>query len=209
MNKLFFIIGVFFSINCQILYSQTNELFNEYLSKSFKKIDLSNEFVPYYSNTTFFDDTRKAIAYGQYKYQQFLPETMGYVSTNISIYTNLMYRTHNYIVTIFDYITDDKNVFENNGAYYYFVFYNDTGKIINCYKLLRSTDQQWFKNGVNHASKLFISKDKIMYLLYGPYRVPEMEANCKEVIYEIKDNGSLEKLSERNYKAEKIDQWNW
>ena len=36
-----------------------------------------------------------------------------------------------------------------------------------------------------------------------------MEANCKEVIYGIKDNGSLEKLSEQNYSAKKIDQWNW
>jgi len=89
------------------------------------------------------------------------------------------------------------------------VIYDETGKIINSYKLLRKTDQQWFKDGVNNDTKLFISNDKVHYFLYGAYRVPEMEANCKEIVYEIKDNGSLEKLSEQNYRATKIDQWNW
>ena len=208
MNKYFFCIGLFIIINCQISCSQTNNLFNEFLSQNFKEVNLNDTFIFY---STFFDDISfcKSIAYGKYKYQQFLPETMGYVSANTMIMTCLMYRSHNYIITIFDYITEDEKVFKNNGCYYYFVIYDETGKIINSYKLLRKTDQQWFKDGVNNDTKLFISNDKVHYFLYGAYRVPEMEANCKEIVYEIKDNGSLEKLSEQNYRATKIDQWNW
>jgi hypothetical protein len=88
--------------------------------------------------------------------------------------------------------------------------YNENGEIVNHYKLLAGVPElPWFKESFSQDSKLFISKDRVKYMLYGPYKGYDMEANCLEVIYEIKDNGSLEKVSEKNYKAKKIDQWNW
>lgn len=201
---------LFFSllaITIQTCNSQTNDFFKEYFEKSFKEVHLGDSLVSYYS---FINSTThcNAIAYGDYRYQQFIPKTMGYVSADTMIYTCIGYKSNNYYVTIFLFVIEDESVFDNNGGYYYFVIYDETGEIINSYKLLANKDQQWFENGVNYDSKLFISKDKIKYLLYGPY-LDEMESNCLEEIYEITNKGSLEKKISRNYQARKKDQWNW
>ena len=55
---------------------------------------------------------------------------------------------------------------------------------------------------MNMIQKLFINKYSIKYLLYGPY-VEKEETNCKEVIYEITNKGSLKQVSEQNYEVKR------
>jgi hypothetical protein len=209
-NKLFIriIIMLVLFVGTYNLKAQENKLFNEYLHTAFREVKPNDNLVLY---STFLDSTKynRGISYGKYKYQQFIPIEMGHVAADTFIVPSFMFTNNDFYVTFFEFITEDEKIFKNNGAYYYFVFYDKEGEIINNYKLLSGTDQQGFKDGVNYASKLFISKDKIKYLLYGPYRVPEMEANCREVLYEITKDGRLEILSEHNYKAKKKDPWNW
>jgi hypothetical protein len=85
---------------------------------------------------------------------------------------------------------------ENTLSYYYcFVFYDEIGSIINSYKFLASMEDEY-------DTKLFMSKTKIKYLLYGPY-VEKEKTNCKEMIYEIQNDGSLKHVSEQNYKVKR------
>lgn len=208
-NKLFLrIIILTFLIYACNSNAQENKLFEEFLYVTFKEVKPNEDFALY---SVFLDSTKhyESISFGKYKYQQFIPIEMGYVAADTFIIPYLMFNKNNFHITLFEYITEDDSEFTNNGAYYYFVIYNKKGEIINSYKLLSGKDQQWFEDGVNYDSKLFLSKGKIKYLLYGPYKVPEMEANCLEEIYEIGDNGSFERVSERNYKARKVDEWNW
>jgi hypothetical protein len=191
------IISSFFIYICN-LNAQKNNLFKEYLS-SFTEIHLTDSFQN--SNTI---DRHSFIPN---KFFIFLDKEV--YESWASVNSLFICKIGKYYLVLLVYGIEDEYVFEKNAGYYYFIFYDEIGTIINSYKFLYGTDAQWFKNGVNHDSKLFISKDKIKYLLYGPYKGYDMEANCMEVLYEIKDNGSLEKLSEKNYKAKKLDQWNW
>jgi|BioPla2DNA2_1021312.scaffolds.fasta_scaffold99379_1 hypothetical protein len=85
--------------------------------------------------------------------------------------------------------------------YYYFVFYDEIGNIVNSYKFLASSENE-------HDTKLFINKYSIKYLLYGPY-VEKEETNCKEVIYEITNKGSLKQVSEQNYEVKRKNLFTW
>lgn len=198
---------ILFAFGCKS-NSQSNKMFEEYLSSTFAKVNPTYDLVLY---STFLDSTKnyEGIGYGNYKFQNFIPKEMGFVGPNTAIYPYFMFTNQIFYFTLFWYVTTDEKVFKNNGAFYYFVIYNKNGEIVNTHKLLGTKDQQWFKDGVNYDSKLFISKNKIKYLLYGPYKLPEKEAKCLEVIYEINNNGSFNILSERSYKAKKVDDWNW
>jgi hypothetical protein len=180
------------------LKAQENKLFNEYLA-CFTEIYLTDEFQDcnLIEPKFFIPD----------KFSCFFDKEI-YESWDI-VNSWFFCKIDNLYCVAIRYAIEDEYIFDNNRAYYYFIFYDELGKVINSYKLLRSTDQQWFEDGVNYDSKLFLSKNEMMYFLYGAYRVPEMEANCLEEIYEIKNNGSLEKISEKNYKARKVDEWNW
>jgi hypothetical protein len=186
------------------LNAQKDKVFEEYLA-SFTEIHLTKSLY-LFSNYTEYPVNYYDIEDTQIK---FVENVMPNIDKATMIRPWLLYKINNIYLVIMVYELEDKKVFNKNKNDFYFIFYDESGNVINSYNLLRGADQQWFKDGVNYDVKLFISEDRIMYLLYGPYKVPEMEANCKEVIYEIKDSGSLEKLSERNYQAEKIDQWNW
>jgi len=203
MNKHFFIIVLLFIINWQTSCSQTNELFNEYLSNEFIQMSLSDELVPF--STVLDTFTQEQIIYEKYKYKQFLSKELG----DTGIIPCAFFKSNSHYVTIFLHIAENINTsFDYNGVYYYFIIYNSKGEIKEHYNLFAGRDEMEYGDGINYSSKLFLSKSKIKYLLYGPYKT-EMEANCMEVLYEINDNGGLEKLSEKNYTAKKKDEWNW
>ncbi len=82
-----------------------------------------------------------------------------------------------------------------------FVFYNDVGKIINSYKILASSEDKY-------DTKLFLSKDKVKYMRYGPYIETET-TNCKEIIYKIINGKSLKQISDQDYKINRRDLFIW
>jgi hypothetical protein len=75
------------------------------------------------------------------------------------------------------------------------------GNIINSYKFIASSEDK-------HDSKLFMSKKEIKYILYGPY-IEKEKTNCKEIIYEITNNGSLKQVSVRNREVKRKNLFSW
>lgn len=188
--------------------SQENKLFEEYLNLTFVNAN-PTEHLTLYSDLL--DSTKRfeSLSYGVYRFQDFIPVEMGSISADTLIIPYLKFNKGDYIITLFKYITTDDSVFENNASSYYFVIYNRSGEIVGVNKLLAERDQQWFENGVNYDSKLFISKEKIRYLLYGPYKSNATETSCLEIVYKISNDGKLEKLIERQFSTSKADGLNW
>lgn len=183
-------------------YAQNSNLFEEYIS-NFTKVQLTDSFQLF--STYNWNDFDKRIFNN--KYDMFLLRDMQTKYT-VNNYFWFVCKLDTFYLTLLLNCNEDIDDFKNNGVYYYFIIYDEFGKIINSYKWLAGTDKQWFSDGVNYTSKLYLNKNQIKYMLYGPYN-NENETNCLEVIYNIKGKGSFEKYSQKEFKAKKVDQWNW
>jgi hypothetical protein len=174
-----------FSCNCTIK-AQENKLFKEYISCFTEK-----HFTGTFQNC----DTIGSKPYVPIKsdYLKFLDNDM----QDTTMITWIAYKVDNkHYLTLLSQQIDNALSY-----YYYFVFYDEIGNIINSYKFIASSEDEY-------DTKLFLSKDRIKYFLYGPY-VEKEKTNCKEVLYEIVNNGSLKQVSEQNYKVERKDLFTW
>jgi len=162
-----------------ILKAQENKLFKEYISCFTEK---------YFTDTFQNCDTIGSKPYVPIKsdYLKFLDKDM----QDTTMITWIVYKVDKYYLTLLSQQIDNSLQY-----YYYFIFYDDIGNIINSYKFLASSEDEY-------DTKLFMSKNKIKYLLYGPY-VEKEKTNCKKKIYEIINNGSLEQVSEQNYEVKR------
>lgn len=173
------VLSVFF-ISTYRLKAQENKLFKEYISSFTEK---------------HFEDTFQNLdTIGSKPYIPIKSDYLKFLERNMQDSTMITW-----IATKVDdrlYLTLLSQQIDNDlSYYYYYVFYNEIGSIVSSYKFLASLEDKY-------DTKLFMSKRQIRYLLYGPYTEKE-KTNCKEVLYEILNNGSLKQVSEQNYKVKK------
>jgi hypothetical protein len=187
MNNIYKIISMLvFIVFISSLNAQDNNLFKEYIS-CFTKKDFTEKF----QNC----DTIGNKPYIPIKsdYLKFLDRDM----QDTTMITWIVYKVNKeYYLTLLS-----QQIESPLSYYYYFIFYDENGKILNSYKLLASAEDEY-------DTKLFFSKNSIKYLLYGPY-IEEEKTNCREVIYEIANTGSLKQVSERNYNVDRKDLFTW
>jgi hypothetical protein len=178
------IILLIFFISLYNLNAQENKLFKEYIHL-FTEVHLTDTYQKY--DTIGIKNPRiKAM------FLKFLDKKN---QDTIATSPWLIFKIGKYYLAILSHQIEDFFVLENNRYYYYSVFYDEMGNMINSYKLLEGISEEQYV-------ELFFSKNSIKYLLYSHY-TNEKKVNCQEVIYEIKNNNSLEKLSDRNYQIEK------
>lgn len=181
-------IAILFSFICyaSVIEAQENKLFKEYISCFTEKC-----FTDTYQDI----DTIGHKPYLPIKsdYLKFLDKDM----QDTTMITWIVYKgdKENYLAILSQLIENDMSY------YYYFVFYNDVGKIINSYKILASSEDEY-------DTKLFLSKDKVKYMRYGPYIETET-TNCKEIIYKIINGKSLKQISEQDFKINRRDLFIW
>lgn len=182
-NRVMQIAILFFLFNyTSVIKAQENKLFKEYISCFTEK----------YFTDTFQDcDTIGNKPYMPIKsdYLKFLDKDM----QDTTMITWIVYKVDNehYLTLLSQQIENDMSY------YYYFVFYDEIGNIIYSYKLLASSEDEY-------DTKLFLSKNKVKYFIYGPY-IEKETTNCREVIYKVVNSDSLKKVSERNYNVERSE----
>lgn len=173
------ILSVFF-VSSYSFKAQDNKLFKEYISSFSEK---------HFNDTFQLLDTIGSKPYIPIKsdYLKFLDKNMQ--DTTMITWIAAKVDDRHYLTLLSQQVDNDLSY------YYYYLFYDEIGNIVNSYKFLASLEDQY-------DTKLFMSKRQIKYLLYGPYTEKE-KINCKEVLYEILNNGSLKQLSEQNYKVKR------
>ena len=182
MKKLIlYLLIILFCVLFQDIFSQN--IFNDYLTCYNKHVCLSDSNLIIEDGDYMTFENRWMC---DFKFDFFLPKSI-FKHGFVNCYFMLTVQQDEHIIVM------TKATYEENGietAEYYFVMYNNNGEILDTLCLLAGRDT--YKDIKDfYMSYIMLNKNEILQICVGPYSDKDTTANCKKIIYTIKDNGFI------------------